>query len=101
MDDDLLAALQEQRQRFREHFGRDPEPEDKIFWDAPEPEHLEAELVSKMREIGVHPRLIYAFEKVGRLVTEDNRHLIPIRDLEMWEAACDEYDRLIGDSGGG
>ena len=98
MTDELRDVIQEQTQRFREKFGRDPGPEDKLFFDAPEPEHLEAEMVSRMREVGIHPRIIYAYEKTGLLRSEENEHLISTRDRELWDAACDEYDRLIGDA---
>jgi hypothetical protein len=69
----------------------EPGPDDLLFPDMPPAEHLEAMMVEKMKEAGVHPALIYAFERTGLLVTEENQHLIPESDLAEWEAA--EYER--------
>jgi hypothetical protein len=44
-----------------------------------------------MRRAGLDPALIHAFEKTGLLVTEENQHLIPTRDLQAWFAAVAEY----------
>ena len=49
------------------------------------------ETVEKMRQVGVHPSVIYAFEQTGLLVTEENKPLVSAEDLEDWEAAIDEW----------
>jgi len=36
---------------------------------------------------------IYAYEKTGRLVTEQNQHLLSEADLDEWDAAIEEYER--------
>jgi hypothetical protein len=64
-----------------------------LFPDLPHPEHLEAMIVEAMRAAGLDPALIYAFEKTGLLVTEQNQHLIPENDLAELDAAIEEYDR--------
>jgi hypothetical protein len=75
-------------QDFRETFGREPGPQDRLFWD--EPEHLEHRLSQAMREAGLPPCFIYAFEKTGRLVSEENVDLISQEDLDEWQAAVAE-----------
>jgi hypothetical protein len=35
-------------------------------------------------------------DKTGRLVTEQNQHLIPESDLAEWDAAVEEYERKHG-----
>ncbi|MHB8898102.1 MAG: hypothetical protein ACYC6Y_05095 [Thermoguttaceae bacterium] len=40
--------------------------------------------------------MIYAFEKTGLLVTEQNEHLLSEKDLAEWEAAIDEYEARQG-----
>ncbi len=95
LTDDLKELLTLQFAAFKEKFGRDPGPNDKVFWD--EPEHVEHHLAQAMREANLPPRFIYAFEKTGRLVTESNQHLIPQSELDEWSAACDEYVRLYPD----
>ena len=43
-----------------------------------------------LKEVGIADD--YAFEKTGLLVTEENQHLLPEKDLAEWEAAIDEYE---------
>lgn len=88
---ELREALQEQLRRFREKFGRDPGPDDPIFFDQEPLEHAEFHAVQDMRRAGLVPELVYAFEKTGVLVTEMNQDLIPEKDLEEWDAAIEEY----------
>jgi hypothetical protein len=64
-----------------------------FFSDLPHLEHLEAMLVEDMKEAGLDPAFVYAFEKTGLLVSEENQHLIPERDLEEWRSAIEEYRR--------
>lgn len=95
LTDELKDILAHQFEAFKEKFGREPGPNDKVFWD--EPEHVEHHLAQAMREANLPPMFIYAFEKTGRLVTESNQHLIPQSELDEWNAACDEYERLYPD----
>jgi SEC-C motif len=95
LTDEAVDILEEQRRKFVSKFGREPGPDEPIFFDAPPVEHLEAEMVQAMKKAGVDPAIIYAFEKTnGLLVTEQNQHLIPEADLEAWNAAIDEYEAL-------
>jgi hypothetical protein len=82
-----LAVIEQQWQKFRQQFGRDPGPDDRLFFDAPHLEHVEHHLVEAMRRAGLDPAFIRAFEQTGLLVTADNQHLIPERDLQAWQAA--------------
>ena len=50
-------------------------------------------MVEDMKAAGLDPAFIYAFEKTGLLVTEQNQHLIPDEDLAEWDAAIEEYER--------
>jgi hypothetical protein len=89
---EVADVLQQQRQRFVERHGREPGPDDPVFFDLPHPEHLEAMMVEDMKAAGIDPALIYAFEKTGRLVTEQNQHLLPDAALDEWQAAIEEYE---------
>jgi len=92
---DLRELLQVQLERFRERFGREPGPNDPIFFDQPPLEHSEFYAVQDMRRARLAPELVYAFEKTGLLVTDMNQDLIPEKDLEEWDAAIEEYfDKL-------
>ena len=50
-------------------------------------------MVEGMKAAGLDPAFIYAFEKTGLLVTEQNQHLILEKDLAEWGAAIEEYER--------
>ena len=99
--EDVAQAIDEQKRRFAEKFGREWGPDDKVFFDAPPLEHVEHEMVQAMQKIGVDPALIYAFEKTGLIVSEDNQNLLSDADLAEWEAAVEEYRTKHGivDSG--
>ncbi len=100
MDGETAEALKEQLRRFKEKFGRDPAPEEPIFFDPDHPtprplqvEPTEAMVAQMMRKAGLRPELIYAFEKTGRLVTESNLDVLSEEELKEWEGAIDEYFR--------
>lgn len=92
VSDDVAEIIEEQRQKFIEKHGRDFRPEDKLFFDMPPLEHVEHEIVQAMKQAGLDPAMIYAFEKTGLLVTEQNEHLLSEKDLDEWGSAIDEYE---------
>jgi len=98
-DEDLEKILEEQRKKFVEKFGREPGPKDEIFFDMPPAEHLEAILSEAMKQAGVDPAAVYAFEKTGFILSTENKHLMSDAQLAEWDAAVDEYHRLHGDPG--
>jgi hypothetical protein len=89
---EVKEVLGQLRQAFVAKYGREPGPEDRVFPDLPHPEHLEARMAEDMKRAGLDPALVYAFEKTGLLVTEQNQHLIPDKDLAEWDAAIQEYE---------
>lgn len=92
MSDDLAEIIEEQKRKFQEEHGREIGPDDKLFFDAPPLEHVEHHMVEAMKQAGLDPAMIYAFEKTGLLVTEENQHLLPESDLAEWDAAIEEYE---------
>jgi hypothetical protein len=96
---EAMQAIQSQLQMFREKFGRDPEPEEPIFFDpdspVPKPFNVDdftARMVKLMREAGIRPALIWAFVKTGRIVSDQNMHLLTQDDLDEWAEAIREYE---------
>ena len=74
-----------------EKHGWEPDPDDNLFFDMPPLEHAEPFMVEAMKQAGLDPAVIYAFEKTGLLVTEANQHLITDVDRAKWEAAVLKY----------
>jgi hypothetical protein len=70
-----------------------------VFFDLPHPEHHEHLMAEDMRAAGIDLAIIYAFERTGRLVTEQNQHLIPEKDLAQWGAAVEEYESKLRPQG--
>lgn len=100
VSDELAEVIEQQHQRFVEEFGREPGPEDNLFFNLPHQEVIEHVMVEGMKEAGIDPAIIYAFEKTGLMVTEANEHLISDVDLNEWDEAITEYEMklLDGDS---
>jgi len=46
-----------------------------------------------LREANVRPEIIYAYQKTGRIVTEETARLLSAEELAEWNAAVDEYRR--------
>jgi hypothetical protein len=94
----LREMMERQAGRFREKFGRDPRPEDPIFFDpdADEPRPRDLDTVTRQMteglrkagmEVGVDPALIEAWCELGYVVTDDNRHLFSASDIVAWDEA--------------
>ncbi len=98
-------AIASQLEAFRKKFGRDPWPDDPIFFDpdANEPvplnlQQYEQDMIETMAQAGISPAFIYAFKRTGRIVTESNRHRLTEKELQEWNDAIDEYQHKV-DSG--
>ena len=98
VSDELAEVVEEQKRKFFEKHGREPAPGDNLFFDMPPLEHAEHFMVEAMKQAGLDPAVVYAFEKTGLLVTEANEHLISDKDRAEWEAAVLEYGAKHGDS---
>jgi hypothetical protein len=77
---------------FVQHLAQNHQTRDKVFFDMPHPEQVEHMTVQAMKAAGIDPAIIHAYEKTGRLVTEDNQHLLSEADLDEWQAAIEEYE---------
>jgi hypothetical protein len=106
IDYTAAEAITEQKRLFREKFGREPGPHDPLFFN---PESAVAEslsvesqeetwraLVQAAGESGMDPALVYAMNKTGRIVTEQNMQFLTDADLQEWNDAVDEYHQMIG-----
>lgn len=57
----------------------------------PDPDTVRHLAVEDMKAAGIDPALIYAYKKTGMIPTEDNLNLWSKAEMDMWEAAIDEY----------
>jgi hypothetical protein len=106
IDHATAEAIAQQKQLFREKFGRKPEPEDPLFFDPDSavPEFLSVEsqeetwraLVQAAGESGMDPALVYAMNKTGWIVTEQNMRFLTDADIQEWNDAVDEYHQMMG-----
>jgi len=92
MSEEMVDLFEEQRQKFINKYGREPGSHDSIFFDMPHPEQVEHMTVQAMKEAGIAAAIIYAYEKTGRIVTDDNQHLLSEADLAEWDDAIEEYE---------
>ena len=102
VSDELAEVIKQQHQKFVEEFGREPGPEDNLFFNMPHQEVVEHVMVEAMKQAGLDPAIIHAFEKTGLMVTEANEHLISDVDLKKWDEAITEYEmkQMDGESSG-
>jgi hypothetical protein len=102
MPPEIEETLAELFCRFREKFGRDPGPNDPIFFDphSDEPLPLGRESLNEMWERladamvcqgEITPETAYAMKKTGLLVTEQTKGLLREAELLEWNDALEEY----------
>ena len=99
MSKEMEESLKEQRKKFIEKFGREPNDDDPIFFDpdadTPQPypeEKYTEELVDAMRKANIDEGLIRAYKKTGLLVTEENINLLTPEELAEFEEAMESEE---------
>lgn len=93
----LAESLDGQLEAFREKFGREPEPDDPLFFDldADEPTRLTKEHFDSMMldmaesavELGIDPALVHAWREVGYVVTAENRSMFTTAEVLSYSRA--------------
>lgn len=99
---ELRAALDHQFKRFKEKFGRDPGPNDAVFFDpdADTPQPFNADKITRaMSTAGIEPAKIYAYRKTGLLASSENWELLSDQDRAAWNQALDEYEAKLAAGG--
>lgn len=102
---ETVELLKQQKQRFVEKFGREPGPNDPVFFDeqATTPQlrdeaAFDAEFDSVLdgaQAAGIDPAIIHACKKTRRMVTAQNMQYLTKEELNEWQAAIDEYNNTI------
>jgi hypothetical protein len=96
-----IEAIESQICRFREKFGRDPEPDEPIFFDpdsdVPVPmsqAKIDEIVLETMRRAGTSPEFAYAYRKTGLLSFGGDMSCWDPEDRREWEAAVAEYGEM-------
>jgi hypothetical protein len=98
ISDEVIAALEEIRQTFRDLYGRDPGDEGQVFSLAMNPVESHLVPIRILREAGISEERIYAYYITDGLIpTEANLDLISDTDLAAYRAYCEEFHTLIED----
>jgi len=97
----LAEAFEQQKQAFKQKFGRDPGPGDPVFFDpdADEPRFrteaqikaMQEQMCETMRSACIDPAVIYAYQVTGRLLTKENKRFLTAEELMEWNDAIHEY----------
>lgn len=95
---ETVEALKRQQERFFNTLGRLPGPDDPLFFDPsvkePRPiieEVVDHHMLEAMHKAGICPALIYAYQKTGRIVTQDNQKYLTKAQLKEYQDAIDEW----------
>ncbi len=91
--EEVSQALKELRQAYMAQHGCEPE---RIFEGAPPLELMEHWTVEAMKKADVDPALIYAFERTGLLLNDDNVDKLPDTEIAEWKSAIHEYETKTG-----
>ena len=104
LNQEAMAALSEQKQRFVAKFGREPGPGDPVFFDptkdVPSPMSIEqqrqgeTEIAEALKEVGIAPAFIYAYMKTGLMPTKQNLQFLSKAEKKEFSDASKEYHRL-------
>jgi hypothetical protein len=106
---ELREGFQAQFAAFRAKFGREPGPNDPVFFDpdADEPTPLSQrhfddamdQMLKAAEDSGVDPAPIHAWREVGYLVTEENQHLFSAAEVQAYTDAVARYRSDADDIG--
>ena len=95
MTPEMREALLKQREAFKAKFGRDPGPNDPVFFDpskdTPTPIDMEADVLAAMSAANLPPEFAYAYKKTGLLGLLEDKSRWPADRVREWNAAIDEY----------
>ncbi|MCU1671366.1 MAG: hypothetical protein JWP40_4293 [Blastococcus sp.] len=104
--EELQSAVDGQRERFRQQFGRDMGPDDPLFWDpdAAEPARITREQMARdLQEwaesvvaAGIDPAPVLAMRDLGYMVMEETQHLFSLAELDAFDEAV-AYYRSVDD----
>jgi len=93
-------AIEQQLKAFKKKFGREPRPNEPVFFDpnhpGPDPVQLDEqkftrEALAAMKKAGTPPEIIFAYQRTGRILSEAQRDQYDQEIVDEWDAAIGEY----------
>ena len=94
----LSHWLDKHRKLFIDKFGREPTDDDPLIWDpsSDTPKQMSLDdfhddVLRIMAASEMPGHLIHAWQKTGRILTEDTYHLVSPADRKEWDDAIQEY----------
>lgn len=97
----ISEALKERMTAFRAKFGRDPGPNDPLFFDpdADEPTPLREDawhgalddMITNADQIGIDPAYLKAWRELGYVITEENQQLFSAAEVQAFFDAVEKY----------
>lgn len=106
--DTLRPLLESQREAFRAKFGRDPGPEDPVFFDQTaatptvlreEDMQADAALTTEAHRRDIGPEdaaIVTAWQEIGYIVTDATAHLFTAHEVEAFSDALTRARRAEG-----
>jgi len=95
---EMDKILRGQRKKFIKKFGREPGPNDPVFFDPKAstplsfaPKQLADATLKAMLAAGTPPQFVYAYQKTGFLVNETGYKNMSPEDRAEYDAAIDQY----------
>ncbi|MFD9881823.1 hypothetical protein ACFWZT_10200 [Streptomyces alboflavus] len=99
-------GMEAQQALFRQKFGRDPGPDDPLFFDpdADEPTPITKQLfddvlldmAERAEEVGIDPAFLLAWREVGYVVTEENRSMFTTAEVLAFTRAVTRHRQATG-----
>lgn len=95
----VQQLLAKQIEKFRKKFGRDPGPDDPLFFDPREAEPMPLpdvghHILEAMSKANLPPEFVYAFRRTGLLGLRKDKSAWDPADIAEWNAAIDEYHAI-------
>lgn len=85
------AVYEEELERFVNATGRLPDEDEKKVLRASSYSGVTELIAEDMRASGARPEVVYAFEKTGLVITNENEAQVTAEELRAWDAAIEEY----------
>lgn len=89
---DVSKAVELQKERFRKHFGREPDSGENLYFDARSQEDADWRLIRDMLTVGlITSAFVFTYRQTGMMIFDSCRDRFPPEDLYLWDMSNWEY----------